>query len=280
MKYIKLNDGNEMPILGFGVFQIPEEETATVVLNAVKAGYRLFDTAQIYGNEKPVGKALKESGVDRNNFFITSKIWISNAGYAKAKASIDKSLEDLQTNYIDLMLVHQPFGDYYGTWRALEEAKQAGKIKSIGVSNFAPVLVEDLITFNNISPTLNQIELNPFYQRQDEVSFYKNKEIQIQSWASFAEGKNGIFTNEILAKIGNKYNKSVAQVILRWLIQNDIAVIPKSVTPSRIKENINVFDFELTKEDIIAIEQLDLGTTQFFDPTKPETVLDLAQYKL
>ena len=242
MKYVTLNNGVKMPILGFGVFQIPDEkECEKCVADAIEVGYRSIDTAQSYGNEVAVGNAIKKSGVPREELFITTKVWISNAGYEKAKKSILTSLEKMQLEYIDLMLIHQPFGDYYGTWRAMEELYKEGKLKAIGVSNFYPDRLVDLIKFNEIVPAVNQVETHPFNQQVDAQENMKKYGVQIESWGPFAEGKEGIFENELLKSIGKKYNKSIAQVILKWLIQRDIVAIPKSVKIERMVENINIF---------------------------------------
>lgn len=273
MKHITLNNGVEMPILGFGVFQIPDyEECKKSVLAALEAGYRSIDTAQAYGNEKAVGDAIKESGIPREELFITTKLWISDYGYEKAKKAFAVSLENLQLDYLDLYLLHQPFNDVYGSWKAMEDLYKEGKIKAIGVSNFHPDRLVDLLSFNEIPPALNQIETNVFYQREVDHKVMEEYGIQHESWAPFAEGKQDFFKNEVLSKIGEMYGKSVAQVTLRWMIQRNIVVIPKSVTPSRIKENIEVFDFELIKEDMAAIAKLDTNTSKFFDHRNPERV--------
>lgn len=272
MQTIKLNNGLEMPILGLGVFQIPDlNECEQTVLTAIKAGYRLIDTASLYQNESAVGKAIKKSGVAREELFITTKLWVQDAGYEKTKIAFEKSLKELQLDYLDLYLLHQSMGDYYGSWRAMEELYKEGKIRAIGISNFFPDRVVDLIAHNEIVPAVNQIEINPFYQRTTELELLKKNNIVTQSWASFAEGKNEIFSNDILTRIGDKYGKSVAQVTLRWLVQQGIAVIPKSVREERMIENFNVFDFELSQEDIDAIAMLDRGKSVFFDHRDPET---------
>ena len=273
MEYVTLNNGVKMPILGYGVFQIPDyEECKKSVLTAIEAGYRSIDTAQSYGNEKAVGDAIKESGVPREELFITTKLWISGYGYEKAKKAFAASLEKLQLDYLDLYLLHQPFNDVYGSWRALEELNEKGKAKAIGVSNFFPDRLLDLVSFNKTKPALNQIETHPLYQREEDHKILKEFDIQHESWAPFAEGKSDFFENELLSKIGNKYGKSVAQVTLRWMIQRNIVVIPKSVTPSRIKQNIEVFDFELSDEDMNSIKTLNTNTTKFFDHRDPEKV--------
>lgn len=278
MEYVKLNNGIEMPILGFGVYQITPEECERCVSEAIQIGYRSIDTAQAYFNEEGVGNAIRKSGIPRNEFFITTKVWISNAGYEKAKASIDESLRKLQTDYIDLLLIHQPFGDYYGTYRAMEEAYKEGKIKAIGVSNFYPDRFIDLAEFVNIKPAVNQVETHVFNQQVKSQEIMQQYGTQIESWGPFAEGKNDFFTNETLKRIGDKYAKSVAQVALRFLIQRDVVVIPKSVNRERMKENIEVFDFILTPDEMAAISKLDKGESLFFSHNDPERVKWLIDY--
>ena len=278
MKTVKLNNGVEMPILGYGVFQIPDyDECKESVLKALEFGYRSIDTAQIYQNEKAVGDALKESGIPREELFITTKLWISDYGEAKAKQAFITSLEKLQLDYLDLYLLHQPYNDVYGSWRALQDLYKAGDVRAIGVSNFFSDRLVDLMSFNEIVPALNQIETHPFHQRQEENELMKRHQIQHESWASFAEGQNNFFKNKTLSKIGDNYNKSVAQVTLRWMIQRDIIVIPKSVTPSRIKENFDVFDFELSEEEMNIIETLNNRSTKFFDHRDPARVAWFAE---
>ena len=272
MEKVKLNNGIEMPILGYGVYQVTPEECERCVSDAISVGYRSIDTAQAYHNEEGVGNAISKCGVPRGELFITTKVWISNAGYEKAKASIDESLRKLKSDYIDLLLIHQPFGDYYGTYRAMEEAYKAGKLRAIGVSNFYPDRFVDLAEFCEITPAVNQVETNPFYQQIEAEAFMQEKGVQVESWAPFAEGKNNMFQNETLAAIAGKYGKSIAQVILRWLIQRNIVVIPKSIRKERIIENFNVFDFELTKEDMKKIAALDTNTSCFFSHRDPKMV--------
>lgn len=280
MKKITLNNGVEMPILGFGVFQIPDNETEKAVVDAIETGYRLIDTAASYRNEKAVGNAIKKSGIPREDLFITTKLWVQDAGYEKTKAAFQKSLDLLQLDYLDLYLIHQPFGDVYGSWKAMQELYNAGKIKAIGVANFQPDRVIDLTVNSGFTPAVNQIETHPFHQQLEAQNFLQDNNIQIQSWGPFAEGKNNIFQNEVLATIGAKYNKSIAQVILRWLTQRGVVVIPKSVRKERMVENFNVFDFELSIEDMELIQSLDTKTSQFFDHRDPNMVKALSEYKI
>lgn len=273
MEYVKLNNGVTMPILGFGVYQIPKEETKRCVLDAIKVGYRSIDTAQSYFNEAEVGEALLECGVPRAELFITTKVWIDNYGYENCKKSVEESLKKLKTDYIDLVLLHQPFSDYYGAYRALEDLYKEGKIKAIGVSNFYPDRLSDMCLFGRkVIPTVNQVETNPM---NAQITAQENMEkygVHIEAWAPFGEGRNGLFENETLVNIGKKYNKSTAQVILRWLIQRGVIVVCKSTHVERIKQNFNVFDFELTSEDINQINQLDTGTSLFFNHQDPKMV--------
>ena len=280
MKYVKLLNGVEMPILGFGVYQIPDlEECERVVLEAIEVGYRSIDTAQVYGNEEAVGNAIKKSGVDRKEFFVTTKVWISNSGYEKAKASIEESLKKLQTDYIDLLLIHQPFGDYYGTYRAMEEYYKAGKLRAIGVSNFYPDRFVDIVNFVEIKPMVNQVETHVFNQQIIPQEIMKEYGTQIESWGPFAEGKNNLFTNETLVEIGKKYDKTAAQVALRYLIQRDIVVIPKTVKKERMIQNFSVFDFELSEDDMKEILKIDKKESLFFSHFDTETVKKLINYK-
>lgn len=273
MQKVKLNNGIEMPILGFGVYQIEDQVLCEqCVYDAIEAGYRSIDTAAAYGNEEAVGRAIKRSGVPREDLFITTKLWISDAGYDKAKKAFEASMKRLQLDYLDLYLIHQPFNDYYGAWHAMEELYKEGSIRSIGVSNFMPDRLVDLILHNEITPAVNQVETNPFYQQIEAEAFMQEKGVQIESWAPFAEGKNNMFQNETLAAIASKYGKSIAQVVLRWLIQRNIVVIPKSIRKERIIENFNVFDFELTKEDMKKIAALDTNTSCFFSHRDPKMV--------
>ncbi|MET0571152.1 MAG: aldo/keto reductase [Pedobacter agri] len=273
MKNITLNNGIEMPVLGFGVYQINDAAACEkAVVDAIEAGYRLIDTASAYGNEEAVGNAIKKSGVAREELFITTKLWISGAGYDQAKKAFEVSLNKLQLDYLDLYLIHQPYGDVYGSWRAMEELYKDGRIKAMGVSNFHPDRIMDLIVHNEIIPAINQIETHPFNQQIETQKFLKENNVQIESWGPFAEGKNNMFSNELLTSIGAKYNKSVAQIILRWLVQRGVVVIPKSVKKERIVENIDVFDFELATEDMDAIMALDTKESVFFDHRDPAIV--------
>lgn len=272
MLFKELYNGVKMPMIGFGVYQIPLEDTKRCVLDAIKAGYRHIDTAQSYFNEEAVGDAIKECGLDRSELFITSKVWIEHYGYEKCKKSVLESLNKLKTDYIDLMLLHQPFNDAYGAWRALEELYEEGKIKAIGISNFYPDRMIDFVSFNKIKPMVNQIEINPFNQQNDAQKWNEKYNLAIEAWAPFGEGRNGMFTNEVLAEIGRKYNKSNAQVIVRWLLQRGITVLAKSTHYDRMIQNIDVFDFELSDEDINKIATLDSGNSQFFSHYSPEMV--------
>lgn len=277
MNYVTLNNGVKMPIMGFGVFQIPNaKECEKAVLDAIDSGYRLIDTAQSYFNEEAVGNALKKTSVPRKELFITTKIWISNAGYEKTKESIEKSLEKLQLEYLDLVLIHQPLSDYYGSYRAMEDLYKEGKIRAIGVSNFSPDRLVDLTLFNEITPAINQVETNVFRQQIKANEVMKKYSIQHEAWAPFAEGRNNMFDNPILKEIGSKYNKSVAQVILRWLIQRDIVVLAKSVKKERMEENINIFDFELSEDEMTTILKMDKNESSFFNHSDPESVEYLA----
>lgn len=272
MEYKMLTNGVKMPMLGYGVFQIPNEEAERCVLDAIDAGYRLIDTAQAYGNEEGVGCAIAKCGIAREKLFITTKIWISNNGYEKAHASIDESLRRLGTDYIDLMLIHQPFGDYYGTYRAMEEAYEAGKLRAIGVSNFYPDRFIDLCGFVKVKPMVNQIETHVFHQQKIAHAYMTKYGAVHEAWGPFAEGKNDFFKNPVLIAAGKKHGKTAAQVALRYLIQSDVVVIPKSVRKERMEENMNVFDFVLDETDMQAIAALDMGNTLFFSHTDPGMV--------
>lgn len=273
MDYITLNNGVKMPQVGFGVFQIKDkEECVRVILDAIDAGYRLIDTAQSYGNEEAVGEAIKKTTVPREELFITTKVWISNYGSENAKASIEDSLNKMQLDYLDLVLLHQPFKDYYGAYRALVDLYKEGKIKAIGVSNFYPDRLVDLCLDMDVIPAVNQVEVNPFHQQNLALEYNQKYSVQLEAWAPFAEGKNGIFENKILSDIGKKYNKSIGQVILRWLVQRGIVPLAKTVRKKRMEENINIFDFELSQEDMNIIAQMNKDKSSFFSHYDPKTV--------
>ena len=273
MKYVTLNNGVKMPILGYGVYQIEDlKECEKCVLDAIEVGYRLIDTAQTYGNEEAVGRAIKKCNVPREELFITTKVWISNAGYEKAQTSIEESLKKLQLEYLDLVLIHEPFNDYYGTYRAMEEMYKDGNISAIGVSNFYPDRLVDLIKFNEVVPAINQVETHPFNQQVKAKEIMDKYGVQIESWAPFAEGRNNIFTNKTLKEVGDKYNKSIAQVALKYLIQRGVIVIPKSVHKERIIENFNIFDFKLDDYDMKKIVKLDKAKSAFFSYYDPDVV--------
>lgn len=278
MENVKLNNGIEMPILGYGVYQVSPEECERCVSDAISVGYRSIDTAQAYRNEEGVGNAISKCGVPRQELFITTKVWISNAGYEKAKASIDESLRKLQTDYIDLLLIHQPFGDYYGTYRAMEEAYKAGKLRAIGVSNFYPDRFIDLAEFCEIKPAVNQVETHVFNQQITPQEIMLRYGTQIMSWGPFAEGRNNFFSNETLTSIGEQHGKSVAQVALRFLIQRGVVVIPKSTHKERMIENLDVFSFELSQEEMASIATLDKNESLFFSHRDPEIVKWLVEY--
>ncbi|MBC1487337.1 aldo/keto reductase [Listeria seeligeri] len=281
MKTVKLNNGVEIPILGFGTYQITEpEEAEKAVREAIKAGYRHIDTAQSYMNEEAVGKGIAESGVPREELFITTKIWVENVSYKGVVTSFERSLHRLGLEYVDLLLIHQPFNDVYGAWLAMEELQKAGKIRAIGISNFAVDKAVDLAEFNEVVPQVNQIEINPFQQQSKNIEALKSEGIMPEAWAPFAEGKNDIFKNPILIKIAKKYNKSVAQVILRWLVEQDIITLAKTVKPERMKENLAIFDFELTEADKNDIATLNEGESQFFSHADPEMIRWMASRKL
>ena len=270
MQKVKLNNGLEMPILGFGVFQMTKAgECEEAVHEAIRTGYRLIDTAASYGNETEVGKAIKRSGVAREDLFLTTKLWIEQTGYENTKKAFEKSLKNLQSEYLDMYLIHQPYGDVHGSWRAMEELYREGKIRAIGVSNFQPDRLMDLIVFNKVVPAVNQIETHPFNQQTETAHFLKANGVQIESWGPFAEGRNNLFQNEVLVSLAGKHKKSVAQIVLRWLIQRGVVVIPKSIRKERMIENFNVFDFELTTEDMDLIVSLDTKKSLFFDRLNP-----------
>lgn len=281
MKNITLNNGVEMPILGFGVFQVADPaECEKAVLEAIETGYRLIDTAASYMNEEAVGNAIKKSGVPREELFITTKLWIDGTGYEKTKEAFQKSLELLQLDYLDLYLIHQPYGDVFGSWKAMQELYHEGKVRAIGVSNFQTDRLIDLIVNIGFTPAINQVETHPFHQQTESQQFFQENNVQIESWGPFAEGKNDIFKNEVLSEISNKYNKSVAQVILRWLTQRGVIVIPKSVKKERMAENFDIFDFELSPEDMKTIKTLDTNASLFFDHRDPKMVKFLSERPL
>jgi len=281
MKTLKLNNGIEIPILGFGVFQITDPaECERAVVDAIETGYRHVDTAASYQNETQVGNALRVSGVGRNELFVTTKLWLQDASYEGAKAQFERSLNRLQLDYLDLYLIHQPYGDVHGAWRAMEELQAAGKVHAIGVSNFQPDRLADLMAFNRIKPVVNQIEVNPFNQQLHAVPWMIAKGIQPEAWAPFAEGRNNLFANPVLAEIGKQHSKSVGQVVLRWLVQRGIVALAKSVHKERMKENINVLDFELSDSDMIKITALDTATSAFFSHRDPAIVEWLTSRKM
>ena len=281
MEYITLNNGVKMPKVGFGVYQVTDQnECRQAVLDAIDVGYRLIDTAQAYGNEEAVGEAIKMSGVDRKDLFITTKVWISNYGYEKAKMSVEESLKKMQLDYLDLVLLHQPFNDYYGAYQALVDLYKEGKIKAIGVSNFYPDRLVDMAIFSEVTPAINQVEVNVFHQQKEAQVYNEKYGVQLEAWAPFAEGRNNMFSNLELKAIGEKYGKTVAQVILRWLVQRNIVPLSKSIKKSRMEENINIFDFELSKEDMDKISEMDKKESSFFshyDPSIVEMIAGLHQ---
>lgn len=281
MQKIRLNNGSEMPLLGFGVFQMTDAaECERAVIDAIDTGYRLIDTAASYQNETQVGNALKQSGIPRDDIFVTTKLWLQDASYEGAKAQFERSLNRLQLDHVDLYLIHQPYGDVHGAWRAMEELQQAGKIRDIGVSNFHPDRLADLIAFNNVMPAVNQIEVNPFNQQLQAVPWMQSRGIQPQAWAPFAEGRNGLFQHPVLAAIGAKRGKSVGQIVLRWIFQRGIASLAKSVRKERMEENIDILDFELTQDEMVQITALDMATSAFFSHRDPAMVEWLTNRKL
>jgi len=281
MQKVTLNNGVEMPILGFGVFQVNDlKECERSVSDALQVGYRSLDTAASYMNEEAVGKAIRSSGIARNEIFVTTKLWVQDTGYDSTRKAFDKSLAKLQLDYLDLYLIHQPYGDVFGSWRAMQDLYREGKVRAIGVSNFHPDRVMDLIIHSEMAPAVNQIETHPFYQQIETQRFLQDNGVQIESWGPFAEGKNNLFSNELLTAIGSKYGKSVAQVVLRWLTQRDVVVIPKTVNKERMAQNFNIFDFELSSEDMGIIASLDKGASSFFDHRDPEMVKWIGTYKL
>ncbi|MFF4248070.1 aldo/keto reductase [Streptomyces sp. NPDC001822] len=280
MQYVTLNNGVEMPVLGFGVYQIPPEQTEQAVGDALAAGYRSLDTAAAYGNEEAVGRAIRDSGIPRRDLFVTTKLWVSDAGEDRAKRAFDTSLRKLGLDHLDLYLIHQPFGDVYGSWRAMESLQRDGLVRAIGVSNFHPDRLVDLIDHNEVTPAVNQIETHPFHQRTADQGLMRERGVQIESWGPFAEGRNNLFTEPGLSGIAAAHGKSVAQVVLRWLIQRDVVVIPKSVRPARMAENLDVFDFELTDGQMATVAALDTGASLFFDHRDPAMVSRLGNATL
>lgn len=280
MENVKLYNGVEMPVLGYGVYQVTPEECERCVSDALSVGYRSIDTAQAYFNEQNVGDAVRKSGIPREEIFLTTKVWISNAGEEKAARSIEESLRKLQTDYIDLLLIHQPFGDYYGTWRSMEAAYKAGKVRAIGVSNFYPDRFIDLAEHTDIKPMVNQVETHVFNQQVKAQEIMKKYGTQIMSWGPFAEGRNNYFSNPVLTEIGMKYGKSVAQVALRYLLQREVVLIPKSTRIERMRQNFDIFDFTLSDEDMTAIATLDKGESLFFSHYEPDTVNFLLSFKV
>jgi 2,5-diketo-D-gluconate reductase A len=278
---VTLNNGVEMPILGFGVFQVPDPaECERSVRDALDVGYRLLDTAASYGNEAPVGAAIRGSGIDREEIFVTTKLWIEDASYDGAKAAFERSIDKLQLDYLDLYLIHQPYGDVYGAWRAMEELHRAGRIRAIGISNFYPDRVVDFALHNEVIPAVNQIEIHPFHQQAEAQALLQEYGIQTEAWGPFAEGKNGLFQNDVLQSVARKHGKSIAQIVLRWLTQRGIVAIPKSVRRERMAENFAVFEFELDSEDLAVIATLDRKASSFFDHRDPAMVKWLGTRKL
>jgi len=281
MQQVTLNNGVQMPILGFGVFQIADaKECERSVVDAIETGYRLIDTAASYMNEEAVGKGLRRSGVAREDLFVTSKLWVQDAGYERTRQAIDKSLRRLQLDHLDLYLIHQPFSDVHGSWRAMEEAYEAGKLRAIGLSNFQPDRLMDIKAFNKVPPAVNQIEINPFHQQAESVTFMRENGVQAEAWAPFAEGRNNLFQNEDLVAIGGKYGKSVGQVVLRWLVQRGVVALAKSVRKERMAENLDVLDFQLDDSDMARIAKLETGTSSFFSHRDPAIVKWMSERRL
>jgi 2,5-diketo-D-gluconate reductase A len=273
MQTVTLTNGMQMPIAGFGVFQIPDaRECERSVVDAIEAGYRLIDTAASYMNEEAVGRGLRQSGVAREDLFVTTKLWVQHTGFERTQDAIDKSLRRLQVDYLDLYLIHQPFGDVHGSWRAMEKAYAAGKLRAIGVSNFQPDRLMDIMAFNEVTPAVNQVEVNPFHQQDESAKFMRDHGVQAEAWAPFAEGRNNLFQNQVLASIGEKYGKSVGQVVLRWLVQRGIVTLAKSVRKERMVENLNIFDFQLVEADLALIATLETGQSSFFSHRDPAMV--------
>lgn len=281
MQHVTLNNGIRMPIAGFGVFQIADpNECERSVVDAIETGYRLIDTAASYMNEEAVGRGLRRSGVAREELFVTTKLWVQDTGYERTRDAIDKSLRRLQLDYLDLYLIHQPFGDVHGSWRAMEAAYEAGKLRAIGLSNFHPDRLMDIKAFNDVAPAVNQVEVNPFQQQAESVAFMRDNGVQPEAWAPFAEGRNNLFHNEALVAIGARYGKSVGQVVLRWLVQRDVVVLAKSVRKERMAENLNIFDFQLDGADMARIATLETGTSSFFSHRDPAIVKWMSERRL
>lgn len=281
MRHVTLNNGIQMPIAGFGVFQIADpDECERSVVDAIECGYRLIDTAASYMNEEAVGHGLRRSGVARESLFVTTKLWVQDTGFERTKAAIDKSLKRLKLDYLDLYLIHQPYGDVHGSWRAMEEAYRAGKLRAIGLSNFQPDRLMDMMAFNEVVPAVNQIEVNPFHQQAESVKFMQDNGVQAEAWAPFAEGRNNLFRNPILVTMGEKYGKSVGQVVLRWLVQRGIVALAKSVRKERMVENLNIFDFEVEDADIALLSTLETGQSSFFSHRDPAMVKSLSTRRL
>lgn len=281
MQSVTLNNGIQMPITGFGVFQIADpKECERSVVDAIGAGYRLIDTAASYMNEEAVGNGLRQSGVVREDLFVTTKLWVQDAGYERTLQAIERSLRRLRLDYLDLYLIHQPFGDVHGSWRAMEEACKAGKLRAIGLSNFHPDRLMDIKAFNEVPPAVNQVEVNPFHQQADNLAFMRDNGVQAEAWAPFAEGRNNLFHNEVLAGIGSKHQKSVGQVVLRWLVQRGVVVLAKSVRRERMAENLDIFDFELDVQDMARIMALETGTSSFFSHRDPAIVKRMSERRL
>lgn len=281
MNHVTLNNGLRMPLVGFGVYQIPDaRECERCVVDAIEVGYRLIDTAASYQNEEAVGRGLRTSGVPREQLFVTTKLWVQDAGYDRTLQAIDRSLAKLRLDYLDLYLIHQPFNDVHGAWRAMEQAHRAGKLRAIGVSNFQPDRLMDLRAFNEIAPAVNQVEINPFHQQAESVAFMRENGVQAEAWAPFAEGRNNLFSNETLVAIGRKHGKSVAQVVMRWLVQRGVVALAKSVRKERMAENLSVFDFELDEDDLTRIASQETGTSAFFSHRDPAIVKWMAERRL
>lgn len=281
MRSVTLNNGVEMPVIGFGVFQIADaKECERSVVDAIGAGYRLIDTAASYLNEEAVGQGLRQSGVAREELFVTTKLWVQDAGYERTRQAIEKSLRRLGLDYLDLYLIHQPFGDVHGSWRAMEEAFKSGRLRAIGLSNFHPDRVVDIKAFNEVPPAVNQVEVNPFHQQAESVAFMRGASVQAEAWAPFAEGRNNLFQNEVLAEVGGRHGKSVGQVILRWLIQRGIVALAKSVRKERMAENLDIFDFHLDDQDMARIAGLETGVSSFFSHRDPAIVQRMSERRL